>query len=162
MSSITAQKVISIDYTLTNKAGEQLDSSEGGEPLVYLHGAGNIIPGLEQALSGKKVGDQINVTIPPEEAYGLKEGPAPQAVPREAFPPDAVLEPGVSFVVQLEDGGQQMVWVSQVTEQLIFLDSNHPLAGETLNFDVTVRDIRDARSEELDHGHPHAPGGCGH
>ena len=162
MSAINAQKVISIDYTLTNDAGEEIDSSSGSGPLVYLHGAGNIIPGLENALTGKTVGDQLNVSISPEDAYGQKEGPGPQAVPREAFPPEAVLETGVSFIIQLEDGSEKMVWISQVTEQLVFLDSNHPLAGETLHFDVTVREIREASEEELSHGHPHAPGGCAH
>lgn len=162
MSSVNAQKVISIDYILTNSEGDELDSSSGSGPLVYLHGAGNIIPGLEDALTGKTVGDHLNVSISPEKAYGLKDGPGPQAVPREAFPPEAVLETGVSFMVQLEDGGERMVWISQVTEQLVFLDGNHPLAGETLHFDVTVRDIREASEEELSHGHPHAPGGCAH
>jgi FKBP-type peptidyl-prolyl cis-trans isomerase SlyD len=162
MSPITAQKVISIDYTLTNNAGEEIDSSKDRGPLLYLQGAGNIIPGLEQALAGKIVGDNLNVSIRPEDAYGRKEGPGPQPIPRDAFPPSALLEPGVSYVIDLEEGGQRMVWIAQVTEQLIFLDSNHPLAGETLHFDVTVRAIRNASAEELEHGHPHSPAGCEH
>jgi FKBP-type peptidyl-prolyl cis-trans isomerase SlyD len=154
MSTIAKNRIISIDYVLTNDEGEQLDSSTERGPLTYLHGANNIVPGLEKVLADKTIGDTFTVKIPPEEGYGVMEGPGPQPVPRESFPPNTVLEVGVSYMVELEEGVQRTVWIAQVTEQLVFLDMNHPLAGETLHFDVTVREIRDASPAEIAQGYP--------
>lgn len=157
-----AGKVVSIHYTLRNDAGDVLDSSGGGAPLEYLHGAGNIIPGLEDAIEGKGQGENVKVSVKPEDAYGERRGPGPQAVPRAAFPPGVQVAAGMQFAVEGPDGQPVPVWVVNVTETQVFIDVNHPLAGETLHFDVDVQGVRDATAEELSHGHPHGPGGHNH
>ena len=157
---IEDQKVVSIDYTLTDSNGKVIDSSKGREPLAYLHGAGNIIPGLERALTGKTTGDAVTATIPPGEAYGEKDPQLVQAVPRERFPAQDI-HVGMQF--QAQGGGQsRVVTVVNIDPQNVTIDANHPLAGETLNFDVKVVDVRDATQEELSHGHVHGAGGHQH
>jgi FKBP-type peptidyl-prolyl cis-trans isomerase SlyD len=157
---VADQKIVSIDYTLTNDDGEVLDSSQGREPLHYLHGAGNIIPGLERALTGKSPGDAVQAKIPPTEAYGEKDPQLVQAVPRDRFPAKDVT---VGMQFQAQGGGQtRIVTVVAIDPQNVTIDANHPLAGQTLNFDVKVVDVRDATSEELSHGHVHGPGGHQH
>lgn len=153
---IAADKVVQIHYTLTNDEGEVLDSSEGQEPLAYLHGFGNIIPGLENALAGRVVGDKFQVTIPPEEAYGLRDDDLVQAAPRSAFQGVPEVLPGMQFHAESPEG-IQLVTVIDVDGDNVILDGNHPMAGITLNFDVEVTDIREATAEELDHGHVHGP-----
>ncbi len=146
--------VVSIHYTLRNAEGETIDSSAGGEPLAYLHGAGNIIPGLENALAGKNVGDQMTVTVPPEEGYGQPNEDLIQEVPRSAFQGVDRIEPGMRFQAESPQGPQVVV-VTQVGDDTVTIDANHPLAGMTLTFDVEIADVRAATEEELAHGHVH-------
>jgi len=154
-------KVVSIHYTLKDDEGEVLDSSSGGEPLEYLHGAGNIVPGLEREMVGKGVGDKFKVTVAPADGYGEVEGDGPRAVPRSAFPDDMELEEGMQFFVRGPDGEPFPVWVFEVKGDEIMIDANHPLAGENLHFEVEVIAIRAATGEEIEHGHPHGPEGHG-
>jgi FKBP-type peptidyl-prolyl cis-trans isomerase SlyD len=158
---IDKNSVVAIQYTLTNDEKEVLDSSEGREPLVYLHGADNIIPGLEAALVGKKEGDAVNVTVAPEEAYGPFYQERLQEVPREAFGEHQDLAPGMVFRAQTEDGEEQVV-ISEVTETTVTVNGNHPLAGQHLTFDVTIESVREATADELAHGHPHVEGSSCH
>jgi FKBP-type peptidyl-prolyl cis-trans isomerase SlyD len=158
---ISHEKVVSIHYTLTDNAGTVLDSSSGGHPLAYLHGFGNIIPGLENALEGKATGDKLSVTVEPGEGYGERDEGLVQAVPRTAFKGVKELAPGMQFQAQGPQG-TRLVVVTQVTEDLVTVDANHPLAGQTLHFEVEVSEVRDATSEELEHGHVHGPGGHHH
>jgi len=158
---IAKHKVVSIDYTLTNDAGDVVDSSAGGDPLVYLHGMRNIIPGLENALEGKSAGDTLQVTIAPEDGYGERVDAMVQTVPRELFQGVDQLEVGMQFQANT-DSGVQVVTITAVDGDEVTVDGNHPLAGENLNFDVTVVDVRDASDEEIEHGHVHGPGGHQH
>ncbi|HLR17459.1 MAG TPA: peptidylprolyl isomerase [Alcanivoracaceae bacterium] len=137
---IADNTAVSIHYTLTNDAGETLDSSQGQEPLSYVHGNGQIIPGLEAALAGKSAGDTLQATIPAEEAYGPRHDELIQAVPREAFEGVDEILPGMQFQAQTEQG-PQLVTVAAVTEDTVTVDANHPLAGETLHFDVEVVEV---------------------
>jgi FKBP-type peptidyl-prolyl cis-trans isomerase SlyD len=153
---IADNTVVRIHYTLTNDAGEILDTSEGGDPLSYLHGAANIIPGLEAALMGHAVGDKVQATIAPEDAYGLRHEQLIQAIPRTAFPVEDI-EVGMQFSADAENGGR-VVTVTKVDDENITIDGNHPLAGETLHFDVTVVELREATDDEIAHGHIHEHG----
>ena len=159
--AIEKDKVVSIDYTLTGENGQVLDSSQGREPLAYLHGAGNIIPGLESALEGKNEGDQLNVQIPPDKAYGQRDERMVQPVPRTAFQGVADIQPGMQFQAST-NAGPRLITVVAVGGDQVTIDANHPLAGATLNFDVKVVGVRDATNEEKSHGHVHGPGGGGH
>ncbi|HEY9033011.1 MAG TPA: peptidylprolyl isomerase [Pseudomonadales bacterium] len=147
--------VVSIHYTLTNDAGETLDSSAGGEPLNYLHGAGNIIPGLENALTGKSQGDSLQVTVQPEDAYGELIPELVQNVPMAMFQGVEELEVGMVFQTEGPDGEAHLVTVRDIDGDQVTIDGNHPLAGQVLNFDVTVAAIRAASDEEIAHGHVH-------
>lgn len=158
---ISAKKVVFIHYTLTNDEKEVIDSSTGHGPLAYIHGMGNIIPGLEKALEGKTTGDKLQVSIPPEDAYGLRDEDLIHAVPVEAFHGVDKIEPGMQFQTDSPDG-IQMVTVMEVEGDRVILDGNHPMSGLTLNFDVEVAEVRDATPEELAHGHVHGPGGHHH
>ena len=147
--------VVSIHYTLTNPNGDVLDSSEGRDPLVYLQGRANIIPGLEQALSGAAEGDNITAVIPPEDAYGLQDPNLMQVAPRDALAHIEDLEVGMQLQSKAPDGQVQSITVDAITEEEVTLNGNHPLAGVTLHFDVKVESIRQATDEELEHGHAH-------
>ena len=151
---VSENKVVSIHYTLKNDAGEVIDSSEGREPLSYLHGAGNIIPGLEKALEGKDVGEHVDVSIAPEEAYGERNDALVQAVPRSAFEGVDEIQPGMQFQAQTP-AGMQILTVVKVEGDEVVVDGNHPLAGETLHFSVDIADVREATEEEKSHGHVH-------
>ncbi|MEZ5506156.1 MAG: peptidylprolyl isomerase [Gammaproteobacteria bacterium] len=146
--------VVAIHYTLTNDEGDVLDTSEGREPLRYLQGHGNIIPGLERALEGLVAGDSANVVVEPEEGYGPKQDMLIQAVPREAFDGIDVIEIGMQFQAQTAQGPIP-VTVIAVDEETVTLDGNHELAGVRLNFAVQVTEVREASAEEIDHGHVH-------
>lgn len=152
--------VVSIHYTLTVD-GEVVDTSSGAEPLEYLHGAGNIVPGLEAAMNGKQVGDKFSVAVEPGDGYGDIEGD-PRAVPRTAFPADVEPEVGMQLFLRGPDGEPFPVWIAEVGDDEVLLDPNHPLAGETLHFDVEVVGIRAATKDEVEHGHPHGPDGHHH
>src|SRR4051794_40034525 len=158
---VAKDKVVSIDYTLTGTGGEGIDSSQGGEPLPHLHGAGNIIPGLERALEGKSAGDQVNATVAPDQGYGQKNPGLVQPVPRAQFPGVKEINVGQQFQAQTNHG-PRVVTVVGVDDNTVTVDANHPLAGTTLNFAVKVVEVRDATRQELDHGHAHGPGGQQH
>ena len=158
---IAKNKVVSINYTLTDDAHNVIDSSDGDEPLTYLHGSNNIIPGLENALTGKSVGDKLKVTVAPEEAYGERVEDMVQVVPRDRFEPDAELEVGMQFQTPTDDS-VSVVTITKVDADSVTVDANHPLAGLTLLFSVEVVDVRDASAEELSHGHVHGAGGHHH
>ena len=157
---IAENTVVSIHYKLKNKQGETLDSSDGGEPLAYLHGAGNIIPGLENELSGKQVGDKLEVEINPDLAYGERQPELIQNVPIKHFKDIDSLEVGMRLRAE-SDTGEHIVTITEITENEVAVDANHPLAGETLFFSVTVVEVREATQDELEHRHVHH-GECGH
>lgn len=159
--TISTNHVVSIHYTLTNDAGEILDSSTGNDPLAYIHGIGNIIPGLEAALTGRALGDKFKVSIAPEDGYGLRDNEMMQNVPKSAFQGVDEILPGMQFQAQSPQG-MTLVTVVDVDGDEVILDGNHPMAGMTLHFEVEVADIRDATSEEMEHGHVHGPGGHQH
>ena len=140
--------IVAIDYVLTNDAGEEIDSSKGAEPLAYLHGVGQLIPDLEAKLEGLVEGDNVKATFPPEEGYGLHREELLQDVPRDRFPESMELEVGVTLQVQ-GPAGVQLVNVVSVDDENVGLDGNHPLAGSTLHFDVTVKGVREATPEEI-------------
>jgi FKBP-type peptidyl-prolyl cis-trans isomerase SlyD len=158
---VAENAVVIIDYTLTDNSGEVIDSSEGAGPLAYLHGAGNIINGLEDALVGKEAGEQVNATIDPENAYGERHEDMKQDVPKELFGGVDNIEVGMQFQSETDDG-PVMVTVVDISDEMVTVDGNHPLAGVQLNFDVTVREVREATAEELEHGHVHGAGGHQH
>ncbi|SEO67672.1 FKBP-type peptidyl-prolyl cis-trans isomerase [Aquisalimonas asiatica] len=151
---IAKDKVVAIDYTLKDDDGSVLDTSEGKEPLAYLHGSGNIIPGLEKALEGKAEGEEVSVNIPPEEAYGERREDLTQVVPRNMFQGVDELQVGMQFQAQSE-GGEQIVTIAAIEGDDVTVDANHPMAGVPLNFDVKVVEVRDATEEEKEHGHAH-------
>ncbi|MBT3218954.1 MAG: peptidylprolyl isomerase [Proteobacteria bacterium] len=161
MSEIANGTVVSFHYILTDDSGAVLDSSHGRAPMDYLHGAGNIVPGLEKQLLTHVVGDEFDAHVPPEEGYGLPQGPGPQAMPRSAFPADFELAAGMHFVAKDPEGNSIGLWIASLDEENVMVDNNHPLAGQTLHFAVKVEAIRDATPSELEHGHPHGPhDGC--
>ncbi len=151
---IENNKVVSIDYTVKDESDNIIDTSEGKEPLAYLHGAGNIIPGLEKALEGKQAGDEFDVEVAPGDGYGEYNPDMVQEVPLEAFQGVDNVEPGMAFTAQGPQGQVQVV-VTKVENDQVTVDANHPLAGKTLTFTGTVREVRDATEEELSHGHSH-------
>ena len=153
--------VVSFHYELTNDAGEVLDASSDDQPLTYLHGAGNIIPGLESQMLGKSAGAEFKATVQPEEGYGVHQPQLVQDVPRNSFPNPDSIEPGMRFTAQSDQGTMSVV-VAKVTNELVTVDANHPLAGEGLHFAVRIADVRDATQEEMAHGHVHGPGDAHH
>ncbi|WP_373016974.1 peptidylprolyl isomerase [Thiomicrorhabdus sp.] len=158
--SIQNDKVALIEYTLTNEAGETLDASNGN-PLAYLHGHGNLIPGLEKELEGKSVGDKFTATIPAADAYGERVDALVQTVPSSMFQGVETLEVGMRFQAQSEQG-MHSVEITAVDGDQVTVDGNHPLAGMPLTFEVEVTGLRDATEEELEHGHAHGEGGHHH
>lgn len=147
-------RVVTIHYTLTNDQGEVLDSSRDREPLVYLEGSQNIIGGLESALTEKSSGDQAKVSVEPAEGYGEINEELVQPVPLTAFEGVEKIEPGMQFQAQTP-GGPQIVRVVEVEDENVVIDANHPLAGQTLHFDVEVVETREPTEEEVEHGHAH-------
>lgn len=158
---IEAHKVVTLNYTLTDNEGNIIDQSQDGS-FAYLHGASNIIPGLENALQGKQPGDALDVSVAPEEGYGERDAAKTQEVPRNMFPEDTAIEPGMQFHAQGPNGETLVVTVANVEDDTITVDGNHPLAGVQLNFAVEVVEVRDALQEEIEHGHVHGPGGHQH
>ena len=160
--TITAQKVVSIHYKVVDsESNELIDSSENAEPMTYLHGARNLIPGLEQALEGRTEGDAFEVTVSPAEAYGERSDDRVQQVPIEAFQGMDKVEPGMRVSAQTEQGAIELI-ITAVEGENVTVDANHPLAGKSLKFEVRVESVRDASEEELAHGHAHGPGGHHH
>ena len=158
---IEHKKVVYIHYTVKNDAGELIDSSEGKDPLAYLHGYRNIVVGLEKALEGKTTGDKLETTVSPDEGYGEVQEEMVQQVPREQFQGIDNIEVGMHFEAQTEQG-PHLVEVTAIDDQFVTVDGNHPLAGTTLNFSVEVIEVRDATEEEIAHGHVHGVGGHEH
>ena len=161
--NITTNKIASLAYTLKNDDGEILDKADENNPFLYMHGTGGIIKGLENALNEKSVNDSFSLIVAPDEAYGERDDKLTESVPRTMFEgiPDEEMVAGARFHAQTAQG-TQVITIASIDGDMINIDANHPLAGETLHFDVAVLDIRDATEEEIAHGHPHAPGGCGH
>lgn len=159
--AITQNSVVTFHYTLSDAQGETLESTRERDPMLYLHGAGNIIPGLEKAMDGREVGDTFQVTVPPEEAYGPRVPGKVQRVAAKHFPQPRKLRPGQRVQLNTRRGPMQAV-VLKVGRFNIDIDANHPLAGRTLTFDVEIVDVRDATAEEIAHRHAHGPGGAHH
>ena len=161
--TVAANKVVLMHYTLKDKTGEVLDSSADKEPMAFIHGVGNLIPGLERELEGKKTGDKINAVVKPEDAYGEYSKENIHKVPLSGFQAegDEKLEVGMQVRIETNDG-ISVAEVKGIEGEEITLDLNHPLAGETLHFDVEVVEVREATKDELDHGHAHGPGGHHH
>ncbi len=149
--------VVAIHYTLKDDAGQIMDSSSGGEPLTYLHGANNLIPGLEKELEGKISGQSFAATIPPAEAYGETNPELVQTLDKEMFQGVDVIEVGMQFTAQGPQG-QQQITVTGVEGDKVTIDANNPMAGKTLHFDVEIVSVRDATDQELEHGHVHSHG----
>lgn len=158
---ISSHTVVHLHYTLTNENGDVIDTSRGDEPLAYIHGMGNLISGLEEALTGRAVGDRFQVSVPPEQGYGMRDDELIQVVPKSAFPGVTDIQPGMQFRAESSDGAQ-LVTVIEVNDDEVTLDGNHPMAGLTLNFDVEVTAVREATPNEIEHGHVHGPGGHHH
>ncbi|GLS25467.1 FKBP-type peptidyl-prolyl cis-trans isomerase [Marinibactrum halimedae] len=160
--TIAEKKVVSIHYTLKNDDGEIVDSSEGHPPLEYLHGAANIVIGLEKALLGKSVGDKLQVVVEPEEGYGEFRPELVQQIPASSFGGVDELAVGMAFHAESSDGTPQIVEIIEIDGDDVTINGNPPLAGQRLHFEVEVTDIRDATEEEIDHGHAHGVGGEQH
>jgi FKBP-type peptidyl-prolyl cis-trans isomerase SlyD len=155
-------RVVDLDYSLHLGDGQVVDRSGPGEPLTYLHGEGEIVPGLESALEGAQVGDRRQVVVAPAEGYGDHDPQGIQRVPRQAFPADFRPQVGMELSAQGPDGDEVAFVIQGVEPDTVTIDLNHPLAGKTLHFDVTVREVRAATAEELEHGHVHGAGDHGH
>jgi FKBP-type peptidyl-prolyl cis-trans isomerase SlyD len=156
--SIKKDSVVTFNYTLEDDAGEVIDSSADGEPLAYLHGHGNLVPGLERELEGKNAGEKLTVKVSPADGYGEFSKDLIQKVPRRSLKGIAKITVGMRLHAQT-DQGPRAVTVTAVTGDMVTIDGNHPLAGKNLNFDIELVDVRDATEEELAHGHVHGPGG---
>lgn len=162
MMTVQDQKVVTLAYTLTDDAGAILDRADSKDPFVYLHGAGQIVPGLESALMGLKVGDEKRVTVQPEEGYGEIDSELKMIVKRTQFPKEAELEVGMQFEAGTPDGQGAIFTVEKLEGDQVHIDGNHPMAGKVLNFSVEVLDVRDPTEDELEHGHAHGPDGHHH
>lgn len=158
---VGSRTVVAIDYTLKDASGAVIDTSSGGEPLAYVHGVGAIIPGLEAALAGRESGDRVEVTVEPAEGYGERDLALIQTVSRDQFRGVGDVAVGMQFEAH-GPGGGRIVTVVGVEGERVTLDANHPLAGKTLHFDVTVREVRAATDDELQHRHVHGAGGHHH
>jgi FKBP-type peptidyl-prolyl cis-trans isomerase SlyD len=159
---IVADSVVAFDYHLYDELGELIDEGAGEDAMVYLHGHEQMLPGLERALEGKSAGERLEVTIPPEDAYGERTEQEEVRIPRGELPADIELEPGAELAAEGPDGQSETFWVVAVENGWVVLTRDHPLSGLTLRFDVTVREVRAATPAELHHGHAHGAGGEDH
>ncbi|MCU4675928.1 peptidylprolyl isomerase [Catenovulum sp. 2E275] len=158
---IAANTVVSMHYQVKNNENEVLDSSEGKNPLVFIHGLGFLIPGLEKELLEKTAGDTFSCTIEPVNAYGERHEGLVQRLPIEVFDNIEEIHEGMQLRADT-DQGEQSIFITKIEDEFVTVDGNHPLAGIELTFDVEVVEVREATPEELAHGHVHSPGGCGH
>jgi FKBP-type peptidyl-prolyl cis-trans isomerase SlyD len=158
---IAADSVVLIHYTLKDDKGDVLDSSAGGEPLAYIQGHGNLVPGLEKALEGKRGGNILEVTVPPAEGYGMRDEALVQRVSKRSLKGSGEIRKGMQFQART-DQGLRLFTVTGVIGDMVSLDGNHPLADQTLHFDIEVVEVRPATAEELEHGHVHGAGGHHH
>lgn len=163
-ATIQDDTVVTLHYQLTLDDGSIADSSFGGDPLAYLHGHGNLVPGLERQLKGKKPGDKFEAQVPPAEGYGDYDPSADQTLPRSAFPPDVDIQAGMGFHTEDDRGNPIPLFVKEVKSggKEVVITTNHPLAGQRLNFRIEVVSVRAATKEEKQHGHVHGPGGHHH
>ncbi len=159
--TVKKDAVVEMHYTLKNDAGDVIDTSSGKAPMPFLQGHGNIIPGLEKALEGMKVGESCDVSVKPEDAYGVHHPEGIQEIPMEALQGIENLEVGMELQSQDEQGNPFIVRVEKINEETVTINANHPLAGETLHFNVSIESVREATKEELSHGHVHT-GSCSH
>jgi FKBP-type peptidyl-prolyl cis-trans isomerase SlyD len=159
---IAENKVVEFAYVLKNSVGTILDQGDKENPLLYLHGGGQIIPGLEKEMLGLKVGDRKSVEVLPKDGYGEVKAELKLQVPRSEFPSDVDLKPGMTFQAENPEGGVALFQVEGVTVDTVYINGNHPLAGEKLFFDVEIVSVRNATLEEIKHGHAHGPGGHDH
>jgi len=162
---ITANSVVSFHYRLLDETGQKLENSHDASPMLYLHGRRGVIPGLEKALEGRSAGDSFSVTLAPRDAYGVRVEGSEQRIPIKHLRIDAVakrnLKQGMVVAVQTDQGSRSMV-VTKVGKFNVDMDTNHPLAGKTLTFEIAVVAVREASADELAHGHVHGDGGCHH
>ena len=158
---VAADKVVLIHYTLKDDNGEVIDSSAGGDPLAYIQGHGNLVSGLEKALEGKQNGNKVVVSVPPEDGYGKHDTKLIQRIPKRSLQGAGQIKKGMQFQAKTDDG-IRVFTVTAIAGDMVTLDGNHPLADKTLHFDVDVVEVRDATSEELEHGHVHGAGGHHH
>jgi FKBP-type peptidyl-prolyl cis-trans isomerase SlyD len=158
---IAADRVVLIHYTLKDDHGKVLDSSAGGDPLAYIQGHGNLVPGLEKALEGKTDGNRVSVVLAPAEGYGARSESLVRRVPKRSLQGSGELRRGMQFRAQTDEG-LRLFTVTAIVGDMVTLDGNHPLADQTLHFEVEVLEVRSATAEELEHGHVHGPGGHHH
>lgn len=161
-AKIGEKRVVTLHYTLKNSKGEVVDSSAGSDPLTYLHGSGEMVPGFEKSLTGKKAGEKHSFTVAAAEGYGERKGKGPQKVPKAAFEGIGEIEVGMALDTEGDDGHSQTVWIAAIDNDYVTIDINHPLAGETLHFEVEVLAVRKATADEVRHGHVHGPHGHHH
>lgn len=147
--------VVNMHYKLSDNDGNMLDSSEGAEPMAFLHGAGNIIPGLEKSLTGKIAGDSLKVRVEPADGYGEISPELVQTIAKSAFEDAEAVEVGMAFQAESPEGSTQHIVVKKIEGDEVTIDANHPLAGVVLNFDIDIISVRAATEEELSHGHAH-------
>jgi FKBP-type peptidyl-prolyl cis-trans isomerase SlyD len=159
---IGKNSVVSMEYTLKDDAGEVVDSSEGSEPLTYLHGHGQIVAGLERALDGKVKGDKVTVTVSPKDGYGERNDKKVMQIERSRLPGEMKPEVGMQLAAEGPGGEVVPLWITKIAGDDITLDGNHPMAGKALHFAVEIKDIREATKQELDHGHVHGAHGHDH
>jgi FKBP-type peptidyl-prolyl cis-trans isomerase SlyD len=158
---ISADRVVTIHYTLKDDGGTVLDSSAGGEPLAYIQGHGNLVPGLERALEGRQEGNSIAVVVSPADGYGTRDESLVQRVPKRSLQGAGAIKKGVQFQARTDEG-MRLFTVAAVIGDMVTLDGNHPLADRTLHFEVQIVGVREATAEELEHGHVHGAGGHHH
>ncbi len=158
---ITSDRVVTIHYTLKDDGGAILDSSAGGEPLAYIQGHGNLVAGLEKALEGQQDGNTLAVVVAPADGYGTRDEALIQRVPKRALQGAGDIKKGMQFQARTDDG-MRLFTVTAVVGDMVTLDGNHPLADQTLHFDVQIMNVREATTEELEHGHVHGAGGHHH
>ncbi|HIB97864.1 MAG TPA: peptidylprolyl isomerase [Candidatus Thioglobus sp.] len=159
--TVKKDAVVEMHYTLKNDAGEVVDSSKGQDPMPFIQGRGNIIPGLEKALEGMKVGDTCDVSVKPEDAYGVHHAEGIQEIPKEALQGIENLEIGMELQSQDEQGNPFIVRVEEIKDDVVIINANHPLSGQTLHFNVSIESVREATADELEHGHVHSAS-CSH
>lgn len=158
---ISRDAVVLIHYTLTDNGGKTIDSSVGGAPLAYLHGNGNLVPGLERELEGKSAGDRLSVKVAPADGYGEYDKELVQRIPRRTLKGISNIRVGMQLQAQSEQGSRA-VTVTQIVGDMVTIDANHPLAGQDLNFEIEITEVRAASEEEIAHGHVHGPDGHHH
>lgn len=159
---ITKGKVVTLSYTLKDTDGHELDTADASNPFIYLHGAGQIVPGLELALNGLKIGDRKKVAVPPSEGYGEMIPGLKLELDRSQFPQNVELKEGMQFTADIGNGQVLPFRIESIQDARVRINGNHPLAGAVLHFDVEVLGVRDATPEEIAHGHAHGPGGHSH